>query len=302
MKIGIFDSGIGGLSVLHEAYHQLPGQEYLFYADTEHVPYGLKTPEQIIGYTTEITQFLIAQGVEAIVVACNTATSVAIRELRKNFDLPILGMEPAVKPAVEGTEGKRIMVIATPVTIREDKLKDLLHRVDENHRVDLLAMPRLVEFAEREEFESPDVYNYIDQQFSSFDKDRYCALVLGCTHFNYFKPAYRKYFGDETLLIDGNRGTVRHLADVLSLKISPDSDKKLAEISPLNLSSDADKKLAEVPPPDLSPDMDKAQDDEHNILCFRNTKYFFSGKEISDAETLKHLQRLHLRLEEVRNI
>ena len=81
MKIGIFDSGIGGLSVLHEAYHQLPDQEYIFYADTEHVPYGLKTPEQILGYATEITQFLIDKGVDAIVVACNTATSVAIKEL-----------------------------------------------------------------------------------------------------------------------------------------------------------------------------------------------------------------------------
>ena len=270
MKIGIFDSGIGGLSVLHEAMHLLPDQEYIFYADTEHVPYGLKTPQQIIGYATEITQFLIRQGVDAIVVACNTATSVAIKELRRTFDIPILGMEPAVKPAVEGTEGKRLMVIATPVTIREDKLKDLLHRVDENHRVDLLAMPRLVEFAEREEFESNEVYKYIEEQFSGFDKDEYCALVLGCTHFNYFKPAYRKYFGSETLLIDGNRGTVRHLADVLSLNLSPDIDEKI--------------------------------EDEHNILCPKNIKYFFSGKEISDQKTLEHLKRLHLRLEEVRNI
>ncbi len=270
MKIGIFDSGIGGLSVLHEAMHLLLDQEYIFYADTEHVPYGLKTPEQIIGYAGEIAEFLIGQGVDAIVVACNTATSVAIKELRCRFDIPILGMEPAVKPAVEGTEGKRIMVIATPVTIREDKLKDLLHRVDENHRVDLLAMPRLVEFAEREEFESEAVYKYIEDQFSGFDKKEYCALVLGCTHFNYFKPAYRKYFGTETLLIDGNRGTVRHLADVLSLDLSPDIDNKLEE--------------------------------EHNILCPQNIKYFFSGREISDEKTLEHLKRLHLRLEEVRNI
>ena len=112
MKIGIFDSGIGGLSVLHEAYHLLPKQEFIFYADTENVPYGTKTPEQIVGYATKIADFLIEKGAGAIVVACNTATSVAIKELRKNYNIPILGMEPAVKPAVEGTEGKRIMVIA----------------------------------------------------------------------------------------------------------------------------------------------------------------------------------------------
>jgi glutamate racemase len=270
MKIGIFDSGIGGLSVLQEAHHQLPDQEFIFYADTEHVPYGLKTPEQILGYTKEITEFLINKGSEAIVVACNTATSVAVKELRRCYDLPILGMEPAVKPAVEGTEEKRILVIATPVTIREDKLKDLLHRVDGEHRVDLLAMPQLVTFAEREEFESEAVYKYVKSQFSSFDRSKYCALVLGCTHFNYFKPAYKKYLGEDTLLIDGNEGTVTHLAEVLGLGVAPDKAETFTE--------------------------------EHNILCLRNTEYYFSGKEVDDEKTLEHLKRLHLRLEQMRNI
>ena len=269
MKIGIFDSGIGGLSVLHEAYHLLPKQEFIFYADTENVPYGTKTPEQIVGYATKIADFLIEKGAGAIVVACNTATSVAIKELRKNYNIPILGMEPAVKPAVEGTEGKRIMVIATPVTIRQDKLKDLLHRVDEDHRVDLLAMPKLVEFAEREEFESEAVREYITQQFGAFDREKYCALVLGCTHFNYFKPLYREYFGQETLLIDGNRGTVRHLADVLSL--------------------------------DMAQDIDMSFDKDNEMSWMKNTEYYFSGKEITGGETLEHLKRLHLRLEKVRN-
>ena len=254
---------------MHEAYHMLPKQEFIFYADTENVPYGTKTPEQIVGYATKIADFLIEKGAGAIVVACNTATSVAIKELRKNYNIPILGMEPAVKPAVEGTEGKRIMVIATPVTIRQDKLKDLLHRVDEEHRVDLLAMPKLVEFAEREEFESEAVREYITQQFGAFDKEKYCALVLGCTHFNYFKPLYREYFGQETLLIDGNRGTVRHLADVLSL--------------------------------DMVQDIDMSFDKDNEMSWMNNTKYYFSGKEITGGETLQHLKRLHLRLEKVRN-
>lgn len=254
---------------MHEAYHLLPKQEFIFYADTENVPYGTKTPEQIVGYATKIADFLIEKGAGAIVVACNTATSVAIKELRKNYNIPILGMEPAVKPAVEGTEGKRIMVIATPVTIRQDKLKDLLHRVDEEHRVDLLAMPKLVEFAEREEFESEAVKEYITQQFGAFDKEKYCALVLGCTHFNYFKPLYREYFGQETLLIDGNRGTVRHLADVLSL--------------------------------DMVQDIDMSFDKDNEMSWMNNTKYYFSGKEITGGETLQHLKRLHLRLEKVRN-
>ena len=270
MKIGIFDSGIGGLSVLHEAYHLLPEQNYIFYADVEHVPYGSKTPEEILGYSEEITRFLLDKGAEAIVVACNTATSVAIKELRKRYDVPILGMEPAVKPAVEGTEQKRIMVIATPVTIREDKLKDLLHRVDEKHRVDLLPMPKLVEFAEREEFDSDSVRAYLKESFSGYNMEDYCALVLGCTRFNYFKPLYRELFGNETLLIDGNRGTIRHLADVLGLPLTN------------------------------SPDNVVYFDNVHKMLCESNTEYFFSGKSVLEEKTLEHLKRLHNRLEEVR--
>lgn len=272
MKIGIFDSGIGGLSVLHEAYHQLPGQEYIFFADTEHVPYGLKTPEQIKEYAFEITDFLLEKGVEALVIACNTATSVSVEDLRAHYDIPILGMEPAVKPAVEGTEDKRIMVIATPVTIRMDKLKDLLQRVDEEHRVDLMDMPRLVEFAEREEFDSEEVQSYIESRLSEFDPSEYAALVLGCTHFNYFKPAFRKFYGKDTLLIDGNYGTIHHLADVLGLKMSDEQDKEVFF------------------------------KDYHNILGSVNTKYYFSKIPAEDEKTLEHLKRLHNRLEEVRKI
>ncbi len=272
MKIGIFDSGIGGLSVLHEAYHRLPGQEYIFYADVEHVPYGLKTPKQITEYAIDNTQFLIDKGAQALVVACNTATSVAIKELRRRFDIPILGMEPAVKPAVEGTEDKRIMVIATPVTIREDKLKNLLHRVDEDHRVDLMAMPRLVEFAEKEVFDTNEVSDYIKGQFANFDPSDYCALVLGCTHFNYFKPSLKEFFGPETLLIDGNYGTIHHLADVLDLKMNEEQNTEVIF------------------------------DDYHNILGSVKTKYYFSKKIVKDQKTLEHLKRLHNRLEQVRNI
>ncbi len=268
MRIGIFDSGIGGMGVLHEAYHRLPDNEYIFYADTEHVPYGLKTTEQIKGYADEIARFLIAQDVDAIVVACNTATSVAIEDLRKKYDLPILGMEPAVKPAVEGTDKKRIMVIATPVTIHETKLMNLIKRVDENHRVDLLALPNLVTFAENEIFDGPEVISYLEKEFSEYDTTRYCALVLGCTHFNYFKPLYRQFFDDSVELIDGNAGTVHHLADVLNLRENPNK---------------------------TTVKFDKIEE----MLTMGNTKYYASGKFVEDPKTLEHYLRLHNRLEEV---
>lgn len=268
MKIGIFDSGIGGMGVLHEAYHRLPDNEYIFYADTDHVPYGLKTTQQIKGYADEIVRFLIDKGVDAIVVACNTATSVAIEDLRAKYDLPILGMEPAVKPAVEGTDKKRIMVIATPVTIRETKLMNLIKRVDENHRVDLLALPNLVTFAENEIFDGDQVVEYLEKEFQEYDTTRYCALVLGCTHFNYFKPLYRRFFDDSVELIDGNAGTVHHLADVLSLTaINNKTEVKFDSIE--------------------------------EMLSMGQTKYYASGIFVEDTKTLEHYRRLHNRLEEV---
>ena len=153
MQIGFFDSGIGGLTVLHQAKRAMPQEDYLYYADTDHVPYGRKTKEEIKQYVQEAVDFIAEQGVKALVVACNTATSVAIKDLRARYSFPILGMEPAVKPAVNDTHcTKRILVTATPVTIREEKLQNLLHQVDQHHQVDLLPLPRLVEFAEQGNF------------------------------------------------------------------------------------------------------------------------------------------------------
>ena len=216
MKIGFFDSGIGGLSVLGTALARMPENEYLYYADTDHVPYGVRSKDEILSFTMDGVRFLTEAGAEAVVVACNTATAVAVGSLREAFSIPIVGMEPAVKPAVEltGDEKKRVMVIATPVTLRESKLKDLLHRVDEAHRVDLLALPRLVEFAENEAWDTDDVRTYLQEAFSQYDMSHYAALVLGCTHFVYFRPLFRALLGEDIALIDGNEGTVRRLADV----------------------------------------------------------------------------------------
>lgn len=215
MKIGIFDSGIGGITVLHQAALSLPREQYLYFADVDHVPYGVKTKEEIVHYADDAVGFLVQQGAKAVVVACNTATSVAIAALRKKYPVPILGMEPAVKPAVQHNDGKRVMVIATPVTVREKKLKNLLARFDEEHRVDLLALPRLVSFAERGEFETEALKDYLKQEFSPFDLSNYSALVLGCTHFNFFKDSFHKLFPNGVDLIDGSAGTVNHLKEVL---------------------------------------------------------------------------------------
>lgn len=213
--IGIFDSGIGGISVLHEAIKKMPKEHYIYYADTKHVPYGLKTTQQIKQYVDESIEFLIKQNAKTIIVACNTATSVDIDSLREKNTIPMIGMEPAVKPALEIEKNRRILLLATPVTIKEKKLRKLLDQYDTNKRVDLVPMPKLVEFAEQEEFETEEVITYLKQELSPYNLEEYGTVVLGCTHFIYFRNTIRNLFPDDIVLVDGNGGTVRRLEEIL---------------------------------------------------------------------------------------
>jgi glutamate racemase len=217
VRIAFFDSGIGGLTVLHQAIKQMPQEDYLYYADTDHVPYGRKTKEEIRQYVQEAVDFIATQDVKALVVACNTATSVAIQSLRARYSFPILGMEPAVKPAVRNAViSKRVLVTATPVTLREQKMQDLLLQVDQNHKTDLLPLPKLVELAERGCFEDGQAEAYLREVLQEYDLSQYCTVVLGCTHFNYFKDSFRNIFGDGVTLLDGSGGTVNNLHRVLA--------------------------------------------------------------------------------------
>ena len=217
MKIAFFDSGIGGLSALEEATEKISA-DFLFYADRVNAPYGEKSKEDILRYTDRACSFLIEKGAEAIVLACNTATSVAAKSLREKYTLPIIGMEPAVKYALDLDDTKRVLVIATPVTVKGEKMKELIGRVDKAHLVDLLALPKLVKFAESGEFVSENVTSYLEGELKAYDFKKYSALVLGCTHFNYFKDTLRKLLPVEVALIDGNSGTVRELMRRLDLK------------------------------------------------------------------------------------
>ena len=220
MKIGMFDSGMGGLALLHKALESYPAEEYIYYADLENVPYGEKTNEQIISYAVTATEFMTSQACDAIVVACNTATSVAIETLRKMFSLPIIGVEPAVKPAVTHAGHLKVLVMATPVTVREAKLRELIISLDAQSDVFLLPMPELVKIAEREDFSSDAAKNYIKDRLSGLDLDEYSDLVLGCTHFNYFKDTLAEILPKHISIIDGSGGTVQHLANLLSLQKS----------------------------------------------------------------------------------
>ena len=226
MKIGFFDSGIGGLSVLHHARKVLPREQFLYYADRKHVPYGEKTRREIFGYVEEAMEFLCKRDVKAVVIACNTATSVAVSTLRKQYGIPIIGMEPAIKKAVDEGNGKRILAAATPITVAGDKMKQLIEMVDSRHLVDLVPMPMLVRFAERGVFRGPEVTGYLRQELERFSLGDYSALVLGCTHFNFFKDSFRAVLPDTVHFVDGNEGTVAQLIRKLQERDS------LEELSP----------------------------------------------------------------------
>lgn len=273
MNIGIFDSGIGGLTLLHQALVLMPHENFIFYADTDHVPYGTKTPEQVISYVDAVIRFMAGHDCKAVVIACNTATAVAAELMRSRYEtLPIIGIEPAVKPAVAESAGKRVLVVATPLTVHEKKLQKLVERVDDEHLVDLLELPGLVGFAERGEFESERVTAYLTERLSAYALDRYGELVLGCTHFNYFKDIFRKLIPPQMHIIDGSLGTVRQLMRVL--------DARHALLDPLVYAGG---------------DWDRLKND----ICVR---YFESGREVTDEAKLGTIRRLHERLEKMRKI
>jgi len=217
MKIAFFDSGVGGATVLAEAQKLLPNEDYIYYADTLHVPYGPKPKAEVKRYIFDAVDYLAGYGIKALVVACNTATSVAVNELRGRYNFPVIGMEPAVKPAVENTgKGKRVLALATALTLQEAKFKDLVSVVDPEHIVDSLPMPELVELAEKLIFDEAVVVPCLRQKFASLDLASYGTVVLGCTHFAFFRNSLRQVLPPETDIIDGAEGTLRQLMHKLS--------------------------------------------------------------------------------------
>jgi len=218
MRIGFFDSGVGGITVLHEALRQLPRENYIYYADTDHVPYGTKSKEEVKNHVFSAVELMANEGIKALVVACNTATSIAINDLRQIYSFPIFGMEPAVKPAIEKNCSKRILVTATPLTLKEEKYQNLVTRLGHAHIIDGAALPELVEFAERFVFEEDIIMDYLRKKLSAYDLNQYGTVVLGCTHFPFYRKYFRQLFTQDTDIIDGSRGTINYLRKTLSEK------------------------------------------------------------------------------------
>ncbi|ARR02654.1 glutamate racemase [Campylobacter vicugnae] len=207
MVVAVFDSGFGGLSLLYEAMKKLEGCDFIYFADNENAPYGTKSIDEIKALSIDAVDFLASKA-DIIVIACNTATSAAVSDLREKFSIPIIGMEPAVNLGKDA-DGD-ILVIATPATIKGAKLNELLKKSNLNNKTHLLPMPKLVEFAQNMEFNSPNVKEYIKNQISKFNSKNISLLVLGCTHFNYFKDSFIDLMPNSKI-VDGVDGTIRQI-------------------------------------------------------------------------------------------
>ena len=207
--IGLLDSGLGGIGVLGEALRQLPNEDYVYYGDTANAPYGDKTPEEVLGLVHQAVERLIELRCKAIVIACNTATSVSAGKLRQELDLPIIGMEPALKPASQLPGGGKILVMATRVTLALPKFQALMAQYGRDAVP--VPCPGLMECVERGELEGPKVTALLRQLLGPWLSQPVKAVVLGCTHYPFLRKTIAALFPEGTPLIDGNAGSIRQL-------------------------------------------------------------------------------------------
>ncbi len=207
--VGFLDSGLGGISVLGEALQLLPDENYLYFGDTLHIPYGDKPPEMVYQYTHAAVDQLIQMNAKAIVIACNTATSVAAQQLRQELPLPIIGMEPALKPASLLPGEGQVLVMATRNTLKLPKFQSLMSLYGQ----DAIPLPcsGLMECVEDGELDGDRVETLLDGLFAPYRNQPIKAVVLGCTHYPFLRKTISRFFGPDVPLIDGNLGTVRQL-------------------------------------------------------------------------------------------
>jgi glutamate racemase len=209
--IGIFDSGVGGLSVWRHIRAALPDARLIYVADSAHAPYGDKSPAYIEQRALAITGFLVEQGAEAVVIACNTATAAAAAALRATFSLPIVGMEPAVKPAVAATRSGVVGVLATVGTLESARFAALLDRYAGSVRIVTRGCPGLVEQVEQGDLAGPDTRAMVWNYLAPLLAEGADTVILGCTHYPFLAPLISELAGPKVALIDTGAAVARQL-------------------------------------------------------------------------------------------
>ncbi len=206
----VFDSGIGGISVLRELVKRMPAERFLYFGDSQKAPYGTRPTQEVRALTLARIGSLMRRGIKAVVVACNTATAAAIEELRAAYpEMIIVGMEPAIKLAAERHGGGRILVMATNVTLRERKFCDLMNRFSQTCQITPLPCPGLVEQVEAGHLHTPQIYSLLEALLAPALSKRPDAIVLGCTHYPFLRPVIQEIIGPEVEILDGGPGTAR---------------------------------------------------------------------------------------------
>ncbi|KAB7790003.1 glutamate racemase [Bifidobacterium leontopitheci] len=258
--IGVFDSGLGGISVVRQLVHDMPHERVLYFGDSANAPYGTKTPDEVQRLSFAIMERFMKERVKAVVIACNTATSAAVNALRDTYDIPIIGMEPALKVACDrgdthaGADGsgpvvahtpQHVIVAATPLTLREHKFAALMDRFKADNQILPQPCPDLVEIVEQGRLDNRDlVMDTLHRYFDGYDLNGIDAVVLGCTHFVFYREYFRELLPESTAIIDGNEGTVRHLGVVLESlgKLAPATQDGGVELS----NSDSGERIAKL--------------------------------------------------------
>lgn len=215
--IGVFDSGVGGLSVWRELVRQLPHEDTLYLADQAHVPYGSRVLAEVRAFSEGITRFLLAWGAKAIVVACNAASAAALHHLRATFpEVPFVGMEPALKPAAENTATGVVGVIATPATFQGELFASLVERFASDVKVLTRACPGLVEAVEAGELDTPNTEALLQECLAPLVDAGIDRLVLGCTHYPFLTPLIEQVVGSAVTVIDPSPAVARQTRRVLA--------------------------------------------------------------------------------------
>ncbi len=209
--VGFFDSGLGGISVLREARKLLPHENYIYYGDSANAPYGTRTAEEIVSLSDAVVRKLLGLGAKAVVIACNTATGEAVNVLRERYpDVPIIGTEPAIKPAVSAFPGGRVLVMATPQCLASRRVRELAARYESEAELVLLPCPGLMEFVERGELTGRALRQHLEGLLRPVLGRPFDAVVLGCTHYPFLRGAVAE-LTDSAAIIDGNLGISRQL-------------------------------------------------------------------------------------------
>lgn len=214
--IAVVDSGMGGITVLRKLYRIMPNENYIYFGDSANSPYGTKTTEQIRELTVKAVEGLMERGAKSVVIACNTATSAAAAYLREKYpDYPFVGLEPAIKPAALSAQWPKVLVLATPLTLKEKKFNDLMDRFKDEAEFIKLPAPQLVGFVESCNLDSPEEIEYLERILAPYADNKVDAVVLGCTHFPYARRQIQRILGDEVLVFDGSLGAARQCKRLL---------------------------------------------------------------------------------------